>query len=208
MIADAPPVPLDTSSIVHECAPKVAESTMLTLIALESGNNPFAININDSKKTAPSFSTKNQAIAYANKLIEDGYNFDAGLAQINVKNFKWLGINTSNVFDPCENIKASERVLVKCYEKAASENLGEQLTLRKALSCYNTGDTYKGIQNGYVSKIEKKAGVVVPDIYNIEQVKNPILNKTSSNEIIDNDGFSNPTLDGFSQSIQEQRSQE
>ncbi|MCZ5009193.1 transglycosylase SLT domain-containing protein [Escherichia coli] len=48
-----------------------------------------------------------------NTLAKSGKHFSAGLMQIYSKNFKALGLDNENVFDPCENIKAGAEILKK-----------------------------------------------------------------------------------------------
>jgi type IV secretion system protein VirB1 len=67
-----------------------------------------------------------------------------------------LGVTAENMLDGCNNLRASAVVLTGCYERA-SKTMGEgQKALRHALSCYNTGSPTKGIENGYVAKVESQ----------------------------------------------------
>jgi type IV secretion system protein VirB1 len=122
-------------TLANQCGEGIAPSTLANLQAHESGFNVLALNINgNGGGTVKGIKTKSQAIALAKTLYERDISFDAGIAQINSKNFKWLGVTPETVFDPCEAIKAQTRLL-RSYSK------------------YNTGDENNGFTNGYVNKV-------------------------------------------------------
>jgi type IV secretion system protein VirB1 len=90
-------------------------------------------------------------------LEKHGYNFDAGLGQVNSSNLARLGLDVVSVFDPCANLQAASRVLAECYERA-SERWGEgEPAVAAALSCYNTGHFTRGVANGYVDTVRANA---------------------------------------------------
>ena len=86
----------------------------------------------------------------------DGRNFSVGLGQINVGNFRRLGLNTSSAFDPCQNLSAMQSVLTECFDRAGltqSRVDPLQSALRKALPCYYSGNFSTGFRQGYVQKV-------------------------------------------------------
>src|SRR5690606_957176 len=94
-----------------------------------------------------------EATAAAQTLIDQGIDFDAGLGQINVRNWAWLKLDATTVFDPCRNLAAAQTVLADCYARALPTHKDPQQALRAALSCYNTGNFRRGFTNGYVGKV-------------------------------------------------------
>jgi type IV secretion system protein VirB1 len=146
------------------CAPNIHERTLSALVRHESTSQVYAIGINKGKRLAKQPTNYEQAAEIANDLIKRGIDFDAGLGQINVRNWAWLGLTTETVFDPCTNLQAAQTVLTDCYRRALQQTADEQRALRSALSCYNTGNFERGFSNGYVGKVLAQAGVKVPAI--------------------------------------------
>ncbi len=137
------------------CAPQVHPTTVSALVSVESAFNPWAIGVvGGALHRQPS--NRVEALATAHQLLSDGRNFSVGLGQINVGNFRRLGLNTSSAFDPCQNLTAMQSVLTECFDRAGSSRIGaepEQSALRKALSCYYSGNFSTGFRQGYVQKV-------------------------------------------------------
>ncbi|AEC18861.1 type IV secretion system protein VirB1 [Pusillimonas sp. T7-7] len=138
--------------LAKACAPDVHATTMMAIVRHESGFDPLAIGVNEKPHRSIKSKTRKEAIQAVQALLDSGKNFDAGYGQINSANWKWLGITPENVFDPCTNLGAAQRVLVNCYE-GASKKLNGPDALLAALSCYNTGNYRNGLINGYVDKV-------------------------------------------------------
>jgi len=51
-------------------------------------------------------------------LLAHGYNFDAGIAQVNSANFERLGLTVETALEPCANLRAAERLLKECQTGA------------------------------------------------------------------------------------------
>lgn len=147
-------------ALAQRCAPSVAPETMLSIVQVESHNNPLAINVNGAADPAPA-RTAEEAIRTAEALIRQGRSVDLGLGQINSKNLDWLGMSVSEAFDPCRNLAGAAKVLEAGYLSAARQ-APQQQALRMAFSAYNTGDHRRGFANGYVAKVEAAASRVVP----------------------------------------------
>lgn len=147
---------MDFLALMPQCAPDVAPSTMARLVHVESGFNALAINVNGGRlERQPR--TLAEAVVTARELRKQGWDFDAGAAQINVRNWRWLGLDEFTVFDPCTNLRAAQAVLLECFGRASSGD--EQQRLRGALSCFNTGNHRAGFANGYVSKVMRAPGL-------------------------------------------------
>ena len=138
--------------MVQRCAPQVAPSTARALVQIESGANPWAIHVNGGRlERQPR--TRPEAIATASALRAAGWDFDAGLAQINVRNIDRLGVPLAQAFDPCTNLGLMQRILGDCFARASRYVGGGQAALRDALSCYNTGNFRDGFRRGYVGQV-------------------------------------------------------
>ena len=143
------------SALVMACAPMVHASTARALVAVESGFNPNAIGVVGRVLDRQPHNHA-EALATANELETKGWNFSVGLAQINVRNLRRLGLTAATAFDPCVNLRAMQTVLTECFDRAAP-NGPEQAALRNALSCYYSGNFTTGFRHGYVSRVISNA---------------------------------------------------
>ena len=148
-------VAVTLSSLLSQCAPQVAPSTLAAIVSVESRGNPYAIGVNRGRQVRQPTSTA-EAVALAKRLLARGANIDLGLGQINSSNLRWLGLSVEAAFDPCSNLAAAARVLTGNYRRAVA--LGIQAPLGAALSAYNTGSMQRGYRNGYVAKVYRAAG--------------------------------------------------
>ena len=89
----------------------------------------------------------------ASWLLAHGYNFDAGLAQVNSANFARLGLTAEAVFDACTNLRAGLQVFTECQGRAVGRFGEGKRAVTAALSCYNAGDFHRGLRSGYVAAV-------------------------------------------------------
>jgi type IV secretion system protein VirB1 len=174
---DTDTLPLESSSVPSEfdelaarCAPNVSKEILGKLVMAESRFNPYAIGINaDGAQLARQPTSQAEAAATAQWLLQNGYNIDAGLGQINSGNFKRLGLGVNDAFDMCKNLAAAATVLHENYMAALPKyNNDEQEAVRAALSAYNTGSFRRGIENGYVDKVIQSNATPAPVVPNVE----------------------------------------
>jgi type IV secretion system protein VirB1 len=133
------------------CAPQVHPTTAEALVRVESGFNPHAIGVvGGSLERQPR--NLGEAIATAAALQAGGRNFSLGLAQINVKNLERLGLSLQSALDPCQNLAAMQVILAECLDRSGSAG-PPQHALRRALSCYYSGNFVTGFNSGYVSSV-------------------------------------------------------
>ena len=137
---------------IMACQPVSTPQLIAAIIQVESSGNPLAININGPLKLIGQPTTVDHAAQLAHHVIKAGYSVDIGLMQINSENLTPLGLTVEQVFDPCTNIKAGITILQQGYQKALRIHNETEAALFGALSMYNTGDLYRGLQNGYVAK--------------------------------------------------------
>jgi type IV secretion system protein VirB1 len=135
------------------CAPSIHVDTSRALVSIESAFNPWAIGVVGGALTRqPRHQT--EALATARALEHDGWDFSVGLGQINRRNFPRLGLTLDSAFDPCSNLAAMQVVLAECFDRAgAPTRSASQATLRRALSCYYSGNFATGFKHGYVRKV-------------------------------------------------------
>lgn len=143
------------ATLLQTCAPKVAPATMRAIIRVESEGDPYKIGVNSGSSLRRQPTNVADAIATARSLSARGANYDAGLMQINSKNFDRLGLTPETVFDPCTNLRAGAVVLADNYVRARDD--GHSSPLNAALSEYNTGSRSKGAR--YVRRIYAAAGL-------------------------------------------------
>uniref|UniRef100_C6DZ95 Lytic transglycosylase catalytic n=1 Tax=Geobacter sp. (strain M21) TaxID=443144 RepID=C6DZ95_GEOSM len=145
---------LYTSTMLAECGPAVSAETTQAIIQVESGGNPFAIGDNTLKK---SFAPKSaaDAVQLATRLIGEGHNIDLGLMQINSCHIRPMKLSLAELFDPCRNIRLGTTILADFYRQHKTDDPAQSLF--RALSAYNTGQSWKGAD--YINKILQAAGV-------------------------------------------------
>lgn len=147
-------------ALAKRCAPEVAPLTMGYLVAHESGNNPFNLNVNRAERLKKPPQTRQEALAIIREWQAKGLNFDVGLGQVNSGNFAKLGVTAESLLDGCNNLQASSVVLRGCYAQAVRDHGEGQNALRHALSCYNTGSQTKGFATGYVGRVLAQAAPI------------------------------------------------
>lgn len=139
------------ASLVMVCAPLVHPSTAQALVAVESNFNPYAIGVVGGVLDRQP-RNRAEALATVGELVAHGWDFSAGLAQINSRNFERLGLTAHTAFDPCKNLQAMQVVLSECLSRA-SPQVSEQAALRMAFSCYYSGNFVTGFEHGYVQRV-------------------------------------------------------
>ena len=201
------------AALALTCAPNIHPDTLSALIRHESRGSPYAIGVSEKRQHLPEQpQTLASATAAADRLIKQGIDFDAGLGQINVRNWAALNLDSHTVFDPCRNLAAAQTVLADCYARALPQHQDPQQALRAALSCYNTGNFTRGFRNGYVGKVLAQANIKVPALTpqgDDETASNPDSKAAPESPTSKppppgaQDGFTaNPALDGFSEKVQ------
>ena len=166
---------MDLTSIIQECAPFVAARTARALVQVESGFDPLAIHVNGGALERQPRSLA-EAVLTAKSLASRGWDFDIGLAQINVRNARHFGVPIEQVFDPCTNLRLMQRILQECFAQARSSSSDSRAALLGTLSCYNTGDSRRGLRSGYVSRVvtaARKLEARPEGAVQIQQAQNP-----------------------------------
>lgn len=160
--AFAAPLPLSAfAQLATSCAPHVAVETLAAVARTESGFDALTLHDNTTGRSYHP-ATSGDAIALAVELVTVAqHSVDLGLMQINGANLPRLGLTLADAFDPCRNLAAADQVLVAGYV-APAPGADTQPGVQQALSRYNTGDPTRGVANGYVSRVQASAELVVP----------------------------------------------
>src|SRR5690242_11463993 len=109
---------LNVVALAAQCGLFADHEVMEAIVRVESQGNPYALAVNGGFELVRSPRNREEAVAMARWLQAHGYNFDAGLAQVNSANLARLGLYAVSVFDPCANLRAASRVLAECHERA------------------------------------------------------------------------------------------
>lgn len=135
------------------CAPLVHPVTTYALVRAESDFNPNAVGVVKGTLTRQPHSAA-EAMTVSRELAKRGFDFSVGLGQINQRNFERLGLDLASALDPCRNLAAMQTVLLECHSRA-SRRAGAQSAVRKALSCYYSGNFVTGFEHGYVQRVAR-----------------------------------------------------
>jgi type IV secretion system protein VirB1 len=139
-----------------------AATVLERIVGVESRGEPLALNVNGGFELVRRPQSQDEAVAMATWLLAHGYNFDAGLAQVNSANFARLGLTAEAVFDPCTNLRAGLQVFTECQARAVVHFGQGERAVTAALSCYNAGDFDRGLRNGYVAAVLGRVTLPVP----------------------------------------------
>ena len=151
---------LDAASVQalsERCAPTSPSSVLVSIARIESGFSPWVIRVNGPVPRVFRPRSEAEAVRLASSLIEAGRSVDLGLTQINSANLAQLGVSVANVFNPCRNLAVAADILNRGYERSLARAGPNRSLLQTTYSLYNTGDIQKGLENGYVAKVEAEA---------------------------------------------------
>lgn len=147
------------NDLAERCGPSVAPSTLAAIANTESKFRPHVVSDNTSHKVRD-FDTKEDAAALANNLIAHGHSVDLGLMQINSANLARLGYTTYDALDACRSVAGGAQILSRSFV-SSGDAADAQVALRRALSRYNTGNSWAGYRNGYVRRVEQSARMLL-----------------------------------------------
>jgi type IV secretion system protein VirB1 len=127
---------------------------LASIAKVESGDDVLTVGENGQKHLVFRPLSRQAAEALAARLIASGANVDLGLTQINSRNLGWLRLSVGEAFDPCANLAAAAKIIDRGYNAALRAGPQNRPLLQTAFSLYNTGDAERGLENGYVDKVE------------------------------------------------------
>ena len=159
VVTGASAAELDRASfhaIAEACAPAIHKDTVLALVRVESGFNPYAIGVVGGRLSRQPRNLE-EALTVVNQLEGNGFNYSLGLSQINKYNLPKLNLDIRKVFDPCTNLRAGQTILSECHSRAKARGMDGQEAVKAALSCYYSGNFTTGLKDGYVQAIVSHA---------------------------------------------------
>lgn len=124
----------------------VPMEVMQHVVRVESSRNPYAIGVVGGRLARQPRNIE-EAVATAEMLQRNGYNFSLGIAQVNRYNLAKYGLSSyRQAFDVCSNLQAGTRILRECYNRSGGD-------WGKSFSCYYSGNFVTGFRHGYVQKV-------------------------------------------------------
>jgi type IV secretion system protein VirB1 len=145
-------------ALARACAPRIAPEAMLSIVSVESGFDPLAINVNHVGRLHAG--SAQDAAQLAGRWIAAGYSVDLGLAQINSRNLASTGLSVARAFEACANLGAAGQILEADYARAGRETVGIG-AISRTFSLYNSGSTRTGFANHYVGAVWQAANQVL-----------------------------------------------
>lgn len=120
-------------------------------------------------------SNAKEALEWIDYLIAWHVSVDLGLMQVSTNEATRRHIPTAALLDPCTNIRTGWAILSDDYELEVRTYGPGQAALQHALSRYNTGDTNRGIDNGYLARVTValKHLSAMPDAHQSRKVQYP-----------------------------------
>jgi hypothetical protein len=98
------------------CVPPAVAPVMVGLALNEGHGHLYPFAIHDNATGRGYFpDTAAAAVQLASSLLAAGHDLDAGVAQVNVRNWHWTGLTLASAFDPCASIAAGSKVLFARY---------------------------------------------------------------------------------------------
>ncbi len=146
--------PAQVQSLAKRCAPTTPAAVLTSVARVESGFNPLLIGVNGRRHRVVRAGSIDEAEAAATRLIASGASLDLGLAQINSRNLRHVGLSVRDAFDPCRNLAAAAQLIDEGYLAALSHGAPNRPLLQMAYSVYNTGGSERGMENGYAAKVD------------------------------------------------------
>lgn len=157
---------MDFAALSQECAASVQPERMEAVVRVESGFNPYAIGVVNGRLERQPRNLA-EAVATAQALERDGWNFSLGMSQVNRYNMPKYNLDYEAAFDPCSNIRAGSAILKDCFDRARPRATSDRAAWQMAYSCYYSGNFKTGFkadfkgQPSYVSKVETAGAIRV-----------------------------------------------
>ena len=144
-------------ALILQCAvPDAPPAIIREIIAVESVDNPLAINVNKLlNPDLPESQDESVLAVYVDKKIAEGFSVDVGYMQVNSANFATYDLDTVSAFDACTNIAVGSEIFMKAYRPAVAFYGKTEKAKQTALSAYNTGTFHRGFNNGYVERYDQ-----------------------------------------------------
>ncbi len=157
---------LDVAALQSRCLPTVPLTTLNAIILVESGGNPNAMQIDFPRTLQKQWhlpkgtlrlkrqpTTEREALEWLEYFERRNISVDLGLMQVSTAEAHRRGLPVESLLDPCFNLRVGWQILDSAYQLETKTYGPGQEALQHAISRYNTGDTQRGIENGYLARI-------------------------------------------------------
>ena len=164
--ANLPGQRLDIAALQSRCLPAVPFTTLSAIISVESGGNPNAMQIDfpgallkrwhlqeGTLRLERQPATEREALEWLKYFERRNISVDLGLMQVSTAEAHRRGLPPESLLDPCFNLRAGWQILDSAYQLETKTYGPGQEALQHAISRYNTGDTQRGIDNGYLARV-------------------------------------------------------
>jgi type IV secretion system protein VirB1 len=164
--ANLPAQRLDFAALQSRCLPTVPLNTLNAIILVESGGNPNAMQIDFPRALLKRWhlqegtlrlerqpATEREALEWLEYFERRNISVDLGLMQVSTAEAHRRGFPPESLLDPCFNLRAGWQILDSAYQLETKTYGPGQEALQHAISRYNTGDTQRGIDNGYLARV-------------------------------------------------------
>jgi type IV secretion system protein VirB1 len=148
------------------CAPTAPLATLSAIISAESSGNPFAFQLDFPGRLLRQWQlppgtlrlmrqpgNAKEALEWMDYLNAWHVSVDVGLMQVSTDEAARRHVPTAALLDPCTNIQTGWAILSEDYQLEVRTSGPGQAALQHALSRYNTGETNRGIDNGYLARV-------------------------------------------------------
>ena len=144
-------------ALATRCAAHIAPSLIFALVKQESGFQLWAIGPDSGMQPlARQPQSLKEAVEMAQKMQSQGLRFSVGLAQIHSSNVERMSLSWEQAFDPCTNLQAGQRVLLKFWYQALEQKFSGTEAVRAALRGYNSGNVLRMVSEPYAEAILKR----------------------------------------------------
>ena len=148
------------------CAPTASVVTLSAIVSAESSGNPNALQLDFPRSLLRRWqlppgtlrlvrqpSSAEEALEWIGYLNARHISVDVGLMQVSTDEAARRHIPAAALLDPCTNVRTGWAILADDYQTEMRTYGPGQASLQHALSRYNTGDTNRGIDNGYLAHV-------------------------------------------------------
>src|SRR6204780_62134 len=156
----------DVARLQSACLPAAPLSTLRGVIEAESSGNPNAMQIDFPKALLKRWNLSEGTLRLKRQPTDQrealnclasspSYHtfVDLGLMHVSTGAAKRRGIAPESLLEPCTNLRVGWQILEEDYRIEKKPFGPGQEALQHAISFYSTGDTLRGIANGYLGRV-------------------------------------------------------
>jgi type IV secretion system protein VirB1 len=156
----------DIAALGSRCLPAASSSTLDAIVRAESSGNPNAMQIDFPKSLLRRWhlpngtlhlsrqpSNEREALDWLAYFQRFGIFVDLGLMQVSTAEAQRRGLPAESLLEPCTNLRVGWEILEEDYRIEMKTYGPGQEALRHSMSRYNTGDSKRGIDNGYLARV-------------------------------------------------------